>query len=67
MSNSRYHGLMLVGMLMAAHGGYWFFGGSAQSATELRNAAVGVQIAVGLAVAAWTWWRTRQLSGDSPA
>lgn len=67
MSNSRNEGLMIVGMLMAGHGGYWFFGGSAQSATELRNAAVGVQIAVGLAVAAWAWWRTRRLSGDSSA
>lgn len=67
MWNSRNQGLMLVGILLAAHGGYWFFGGGAQSATDLRNAAVGVQITVGLAVAGWAWWRTRRLADNSSA
>lgn len=67
MTNSRYHGLMPIGMLIAAHGVYWFVGGTAQDATVLRNTAVGVQIAIGLAVAVWAWWRTRRLARDPSA
>jgi len=62
MSRKSYQGLILISLLAAAHGCYWFFGGSARAASDLRNATVGLQIAVGFAVAVWAWWRSRRLA-----
>lgn len=62
MSNRSYQYLTFVGLLLAAHGGHWFIGGSDQAATDLRNAAVWIQIVVGLAVTAWAWWKSLRLA-----
>jgi NAD-dependent oxidoreductase involved in siderophore biosynthesis len=60
-STVRYGVLGLLAALLAGHGLYWFFGGSAADHSTLRNAFVVLQIIVALLILSWSQaklWKT---------
>ena len=55
MTDKSYRFIALIGVILAGHAAYWFIGGRSVGASEIRIAAVVIQIAVGFAFVLWSW------------